>query len=131
MAVQTAFFAEQMGCARTHGGVPRSLLGRSYAGIRSDVADVPASTNAKEVWLDYEGVSPLQETASAYRMRHLLWDGPSGRRALIRLRLSDGGQPRQVSIEPLPPGREPPLTAYLISPWTGPQQRNGQIPRRP
>jgi len=127
---QLLFFAEQLRYIHAHGGVPGSVLGRSYAGLRSDVQQAAASTGAAEVWMLHEGSSGIQDEAPAYMFRRARWGRLTSGRVLIRFR--DGltpGAGRSI-LESLDGGRQP-QQAFLVRPWRGQQQKDGRIPRQP
>ncbi len=127
LAVELAFFAEQLRYIRNQGGVPGSIIDRSYGPLRADIDALAARVSATEVWAAYDGPSPIMDDASAFLFRHAKWGGSSPGRVLIWYRpWSD-----QSAIEPLADDVEPPAEAFLVRPWDGAQQREGKLQRRP
>ncbi|MGD2109822.1 MAG: hypothetical protein PVI86_10555 [Phycisphaerae bacterium] len=131
LVVELAFFAEQLRYIHVNGGVPGSLIGRSYEGMKDDVAALASRVDASEVWLAYEGPSVIQDEPAAYLFRHATWAGSTPRRALIRFRWWRGAYHDPDLIEILPDGTDPPHDAYLVRPWTGLQQVDSNIPLQP
>ena len=126
MCVQLAFFVEQLRYVHVRGGVGGSPLGRSYAAMNRDVADLAGRLDAGEILMLYEGPSSIQGEPAAYLLRRARWAGPASGRAVVRFRW--GGP---CAVEELAQGAKPPEGAYLVRPWRGPQQREGRIPLRP
>lgn len=135
MLLHCGFFAEQLAYVRRNGGVPGSPLGRSYRAMRSDLASLPGRVPDGAVWLRYEGQSPIQGESTAYLLRRMDWQaGPGVSLLSVRLQAGPGG-----SLIHLQDIQEPPAAGqsasdsevYLISPWSGPMQREGRILRRP
>ncbi|MEW6249245.1 MAG: hypothetical protein AB1716_01245 [Planctomycetota bacterium] len=128
-ALELAFFTEQLGYIRRHGGVPDSLLDRSYAGLLADRARLTNEVAADEVWVTYAGNSEIMNEATAYIFRRGAWraGGGDGGRVLIHYEPWVGG----TSVERLDPAAQLPATAWLVYPWHGPQQRGGRVLRAP
>ena len=131
LIAQLLFFADQWTYAQRRGGVPGSILGRSYGGCLRDVREAASEVQTAEVWLLYEGPSPIQRETAAYLFRRADWPDPSPGRALIRFRWWTRPGESPVLIEPIPPGARPPDEAFLVRPWTEAQQHDSKIPRRP
>jgi hypothetical protein len=128
LVVELAFFAEQTRYIHTKGGVPGSLIGRSYAGMTADVAAMASRVDASEVWLVYEGPSIIQDEPAAYLFRHAEWSGTKPGRVVIRFAWWRDSYDDPGLVEALPDDADPPEGAYLVRPWTGPQQVNSEIP---
>jgi hypothetical protein len=127
--VQLAFFTEQLHYMHTHGGIPGSRIGRTYGGMRCDVAALAASVDAAEVWEIYEGPA-AQERAARYLLRRGPWRGTNDQRVLVRFRWWQSWDTGE-GIEKIPAEDAPPEDACLIRPWPGWQQRDGRTPCRP
>ena len=128
LAGQLAFFADQLHYLATRGGVPDSLLDRSYAGLIADRTALAPKVQAGEVWVEYAGTSPIMNEATAYVFRHAAWTGSAPGRVLIRYQPPWLGPP---TIESLPDEAVPSPKAYQVHPWTGRQQRDGRVLREP
>jgi len=130
LAVQLVFFAEQLHYIHSRGGVPGSTIGRSYAGMKTDIAAVPPRLTASEVWMIYEGPSEIQDDPAAYLLRHAQVHNSIAGRQLVRFRCWKGGDQAHDAVRMLTESESPPDTAYLIHPWPATQQMDGTIPRR-
>jgi hypothetical protein len=131
LAVQLAFFGEQLAYMRRNGGVPGSLIGRSLAGMRQDVAELASQVDASEVWLSYDGPSIIQDEPAAYLLRRASWAGQTPRRVLVHFAWWRRSYDDSEIVQVLGRGEPPPNDAFLVRPWTGPQQVNSEIPHRP
>jgi hypothetical protein len=127
LVAELTFFAEPLRYIRSHEGVPGSVLGRSYAGAKADVAGLVSRLDAGEVWMVYGGPSPIQRETAAWLLRRADWRGSTGGRALVRWTWGQGAAQGQDAVEVLPEGAAPPTDAFRIRPWEGPQQRGGYI----
>jgi hypothetical protein len=131
MAVQLAFFAEQLNYMRVQGGVPGSVIERDYAGATADVAAAARQVNTAEVWLLYEGNSPIQAEPAAWLMRRAKWAGESPGRTLLRFAWGKGDAPPAVTVSTLPADLPPPPGTFQVRPWKGAQQAGGKISPSP
>jgi hypothetical protein len=125
---QLAFFIDQLRYIKTKGGVPRSLLARSWDGLQADLAALTREINAGEIWVAYAGDSPIMDEATAYLFRHATWKGASPQRVLVHFRPPWEGT---SWWEVLRGDTPPPAEAFLVRPWTGRQQRDGYLLRVP
>ena len=131
MAGQLAFFAEQLNYMRVRGGVPGSVIERSYAGATADVTAAVGQVHTREVYLDYEGRSNIQDAAAAWLFRHAKWSGDQPGRTLIRFAWGQGQSAPAVTATLLPDDVPPDANYFQVRPWTGPQERGGGILYRP
>jgi len=129
MFVQLAFFAEQLIYVHRSGGVPGSLIGRSYAGMKDDMDAVPSLLTGREIWMVYEGPSVIQDEPAAYLLRHLPMPRDAAGRQLLYWRWWSKPGDISSSTRLLEEDESPPAEAWLIRPWTGPQQYKSEIPR--
>lgn len=126
--VELAFFAEQLHYIRRQGGVPGSIIDRSYGPLRRDLESLAARAGSGEVWATYEGASPIMSEPVAYLLRRVNWpEAPAGR-TLVRYA---PWSPQVNTVACLPQDWTPDPSAYLVRPWNGPQQVDAQIPRQP
>lgn len=121
---ELSFFAEQLCYLDKHGGVPKSLLDRSYNGLMADGRVLVASIHADEIWVQYTGSSVAMDEAVAYAFRRLAWTDGRGQRALIRY---CGPWDGRITVEWVPPGVPVPANAWQAHPWSGPAQHQGRI----
>jgi hypothetical protein len=128
LGVQLVFFADQLHYLARNGGVPESLLDRSYGGLVADRAALAGSVGAAEVWVEYAGPSPIMNEALAYMFRHAAWGGLERGRSLIRYRPPWLGP---STIEPLRNDVTPPPSASRVRPWSAPQQVGGRVLAEP
>jgi hypothetical protein len=131
MAVQLSFFAEQLNYMRFHGGVPGSIIPRSYGGAAADVEAAAERASTSEVYFLYEGNSAIQDEAAAWLLRHASWAGDSPGRTLLRFGWASDASRPSVTAAPLPEELPPPQGAFQVRPWKGPQQEGGKIQRGP
>lgn len=132
LIAQLAFFGEQLRYMRTRDGVPGSPLGQSLGAMIGEVNAAADHIDAAEVWLVYTGQSAIQDEATAYLLRHASWRSARAGRAVLRFGWNPGEQDSPTwSIRELPPGQDPPEEAFLVRPWSGPQQSGGKIRRVP
>jgi hypothetical protein len=131
MVAQLAFFSEQLAWLREHGGAVEARAGRLYGAVQRDLATLVPLVRAREVWLSYEGPPEWQTVAAAYLLRHAAWPEATRDRAVVHFRWGQDAAGYRAAVEFLPPGAAAPPGAYQVRPWTGPQCRNGRIPRLP
>ena len=124
LVVQLSFFTEQLRYIQIHGGVPNSLLDRSYAGLREDSRKLADRVAGDEIWVEYCGPSSVMAEGLAYYLRSVPWRSSLGQRALIRYRAPFTGA---CEIIHLAQDDQPSPQAFLVHPWSGPSQRGGHI----
>ncbi|MFP4053749.1 MAG: ArnT family glycosyltransferase [Phycisphaerae bacterium] len=129
LAGQLAFFAEQLLYIRQRGGVPGSILGRSYRGMVADVESLTSNVRAREVWMVYEGPSMIQQEAAAWVTRHARWSEGADGRVVVHLRF--WGKHDANAVRQLAHDQSPPPGAFLVHPWPHRQQVGGLIPQTP
>jgi hypothetical protein len=128
LGLQLYFFTRQLMYIDRHGGVPKSVLGLSYAGLLEDRAFAAAKVEADEVWVEYAGETPIMREAVPYVFRRGSWRPGAGRVALIVYRPPwEGGSEvwHMASREDVPPG------AFQVHPWSGPRQQHARITETP
>lgn len=124
LAAQLFFFTRQLTYIDRHGGVPHSVLGRSYAGLLQDRTIAAKEVQADEIWLQYAGETPIMKEAVPYFFRRGHWNTAPGRVELIVYRPPWEGQ---IEIKSLGARSEVPADAFQIRPWAGPQQQGARI----
>lgn len=131
LIVELSFFVEQLRYIHANRGVPGSPLGRCYAAMKGDVKGAVRQMAGDEVYLDYDGHSPIQEEAAAYLFRHSDWPQTgSAPRVLTHFTWGRADEPCTVQTSPLGDGKPLPEAAYRVHPWLAAQQADGRIPRQ-
>lgn len=124
LLTELGFFTSQLHHLASHGGVPGSPLSRSWGGLDADLGQMARSVPVEEVWVQFDGESPIMDEATAYLFRRAAWAGSAPGRALIHYVPPWEGSWWWEEVPVAPPGAG---RAFQVRPWHGRQQRDGRV----
>jgi hypothetical protein len=110
LVIQLYFFTRQLNYIDDHGGVPHSVLGRSYEGLLQDRTAAAREVAAEQIWLQYAGETPIMKEAVPYFFRRGQWKSTPGKIELIVYRPPWEGQ---IEVKTLTSREEIPADAFL------------------